>query len=331
MAKTTFATGDALTKKLWEAKLFKDALKQIWWGKFMGEGSDTAVQTKNDLTKSKGDKITFGIRMRLTGDPITGNNTLEGFEQKLTTYDCSVTLQRYRFGVRDDGALSRQRAVFDISAESEQALRDQGSEYIDQLCFDTITGSPTKVLYGGDATATTDIETADKLTPALIAKIATGAKTGWGRAYVPFRPIMVDGRAYYVLLVHPDVMYDLYQDNTFTQAMREAEVRGKENPLFFGSKAIWNGVVIHEHENVPIYTTWGSGGTVHGAKNIFFGAQALVWAWGERPSVVGKMFDYDEEQGYGWRMTSGVAKAKFNSLDYGSAAVYTARSEVSDA
>jgi N4-gp56 family major capsid protein len=330
MAKTTFATGDALTKKLWEAKLFKDTLKQIWWGKFMSEGTDTAIHVKNDLTKTKGDKITFGIRMRLTGNPITGNNTLEGFEQKITTYDSSVTLQRYRFGVRDDGALTRQRAMFDITADSEQALRDQGSEYIDQLAFNAIIASPTKVVYGGDATATTDVEAADKLTPALISKIATGAKTGWARSYVPFRPIMVEGRAYYVLLVHPDVMFDLYQDSTFTQAMREAEVRGKENPLFFGSKAIWNSVVIHEHENVPIYKTWGTG-AVCGAKCILFGAQALKWAWGERPSVVGKMFDYDEEQGFAWRMTAGVAKPVFNSLDYGSCAVYVARTSVSDA
>lgn len=331
MAKTTFATSDTLTKKLWEAKLFKDTLKQIWWGKFMGEGAESAVMVRNDFTKSKGDQMYFGLRMRLTGDPITGSNTLEGFEQKLTTYNMSVSLQRYRFGVRDNGALSRQRAMFDISAESEQALRDQGSEYIDQLCFDAISAAPTKILYGGDATATTDVATEDKLTPALIAKMAAGAKTGWARTYVPFRPIMVEGRAYYVLLVHPDVMYDLYQDSTFTQAMREAEVRGKDNPLFYGSKAIWSNVVIHEHENVPIATNWGSGANVHGCKCIFFGAQALVWAWGERPSVVGKMFDYDEEQGYGWRMTAGVAKSKFNSLDYGSAMIYVSRSEVSDA
>jgi N4-gp56 family major capsid protein len=331
MAKTTFSTSDALTRKLWEAKLFKDTLKETWWSKFMSEGTDTPIYVKSDLTKQKGDKITFGIRMRLTGDPILGNNTLEGFEQKLTTYDSAVTLQRYRFGVRDDGALTRQRAMFEISSESEAALRDQGAQYIDQLMMDTITTSPTKILYGGDATATTDIDTTDKLTPTLIAKVATGAKTGWARSYIPLRPVMIDGRPYFGLVVHPDVMYDLYQDSTFAQAMREAEVRGKENPLFYGAKAIWNGVAIHENETVPITTTWGSGATVHGCKCVFFGAQALTWAWGERPSVVSKQFDYDEEQGYAWRMTAGVAKPVFNSLDYGSCLIYVARSEVSDA
>jgi hypothetical protein len=126
-------------------------------------------------------------------------------------------------------------------------------------------------------------------------------------------------------------MYDLKQDTTMAQALREAEVRGKENPLFSGSIAIWDGVVIHEHENIPILTNWGSGANVPGAKCALMGAQSLVWAWGQRPEVVAKKFDYDEQHGFAWGMTAACGKPKFNSKDYGSVGIYVARTNVAGA
>lgn len=328
MAKTVFTTSNALTKKAWETKLFRDALKEAYFSRFMGTDANSLCQVKTDLTRDKGDKITFGIRMRLTGTGVTSGQTLEGAEESLVTYDHSVTLEQYRHGVRDNGALDRQRAMFSIDEESRSALLGWGGEKVDQLSFDAIVASPTKTFWGGAATATTDILATDKITPALISKVRVWCFGGGSRVQTPLRPVRVGGKSYFIMLVHPDVMYDLKQDSTFAQAVREARERGKDNPLFTGAAAIWDGVVIHEHENVPIVTTWGVGGNVAGAKCVFMGAQSLVWAWGKRPSVVAKNFDYENEHGYAWGFIAGVNKPKFNSLDYGSVAVYVARTAI---
>lgn len=328
MAKTIFTTSNALTKKAWEEKLFRDALKDAYFSRFMGKDANSLCQVKTDLVKEKGDKITFGIRMRLAGSGVTSGQTLEGNEESLVTYDHSITLEQYRHAVRDNGALDRQRAMFSIDEESKSALKGWGSEKIDQLAFDAIVDSPTKIFYGGDATGTGDVEAADLITPALISKVRVWCKGGGGRVQTPLRPVRVGGKSYFILLVHPDVMYDLKQDSTFAQAVREARERGKENPLFTGAAAIWDGVVIHEHENIPIVTNWGAGSNIPGAKCVFMGAQSLVWAWGKRPSVVAKSFDYDNEHGYAWGMIARTNKPKFNSKDYGSVAVYVARTQI---
>jgi hypothetical protein len=81
------------------------------------------------------------------------------------------------------------------------------------------------------------------LTLDMISWIKTWAKTGNNRAQTPFRPVKIDGKDYYVLIVHPDCMYDLKTLSAWQQAMREAEVRGKENPLFTNASAVWNGVI----------------------------------------------------------------------------------------
>jgi N4-gp56 family major capsid protein len=218
--------------------------------------------------------------------------------------------------------------MFSIDEESRAALQGWGSEKIDQLAFDAIEASPTKIFYGGSATGTGDITATDLITPALISKVRVWCKVGGGRAQTPLRPVRVDGKTYFVMLVHPDVAYDLKQDSTYAQANREARERGKSNPLFTGALGVWDGVVIHEHENVSIVTNWGGGSNVNGAKCSFMGAQSLVWAWGKKPSVVAKNFDYENEHGYAWGMICGTNKPKFNSLDYGSVGVYVARTQI---
>ena len=345
MAKTAFSTSNALTKKLWDEKLFRDTVKMSYFVKFMGKDSNALCQTNEMLTKSYGDKITFGIRMRLGGAGVISGQTLEGKEEALTTHDFSVLLERYRHAVRDRGQLDRQRAMFSIDVESEAALKDWGAEKIDQLCFNTLIGTAsstyaTRIFYSASgtlsttataATAVTATEASDKLTPDLISYAKTWALTGGNRGQTPLRPIRINGKKYFVLLVHPDCMYDLKTDSQFSQARREALERSKDNPIFSGSEAIWDGVVIHEHENVPIARTAGAGGAVPFARNVLMGAQSLVWAWGQRPQVVEKDFDYGEEHGFAWGMTAAPGKPKFNSKDYGSVGVYTARTRISDA
>ncbi len=328
MAKTVFTSSNALTKKAWEEKLYRDTLKDSYFSRFMGEDAKSLVQVKTELTKTKGDNITFGIRMRLTGAGVTSGTILEGNEEKLTTYDFNVSLEQYRHGVRDNGELDRQRTVFSIDDESKAALQGWGSEKIDELCSDAIHASPTKIFYGGTATSTATIAAGDKLTPALISKAKTWALGGGGRSQTPLRPIRINGKNYLILLVHGDVMYDLKQDTTFSQARREALERGKDNPIFSGAEAIWDGVVIHEHENVPIVTDWGAGANIPGSKCVLMGAQSLCFAWGKRPRVVQKTFDYDNEHGYGWGMICRVAKPVFNTKDYGSVAVYVSRTQI---
>ena len=332
MAKTEVGTGNALRVQAWEKVLYEDTMKESYFmPRFAGSGSENIVQTNGKLEGGPGDKVTFGLITRLAGDGVTSRQTLEGNEESLTDYDFDLELEEYAHGVRDRGPLDRKRPIYDMDDRARSALRVWMSEKTDKLIFTALENSPSKIFYGGDATGTGDMEAADKITPALISKIKAWAKTGGNRAQTPLRPIKIGGKTYYVLLTHPDAMYDIKRNSEFTQAQREADVRGKENPLFSGATAIWDGVVIHEHENVGKSLTWGAGSDIPGVKSSFMGAQALAWAWGKRPSPVSKEFDYGREHGFAISMMSACEKAVFNSLDYGSIGLYTSRTSISDA
>jgi len=336
MAKTTFETDNALTRKAFEERLFRDTIKEAYWSRFMAPGENAVVMVDDRFTREQGDRITFGLAARLGGlaQAVRGEGQLEGAEQRLTTSSFNVTLEKIRVAVRDRGSLDRQRAVFSIDNISMERLRGQGSEIIDDLAFEKIYLSPTTTFFGGDATSEGDLDTTDLITPELLSRIKAAAITGRNRRQTPLRPIRIEGKSWYIMLVHPDVMHDMFEDSAFLQARREAEVRGEANPIFQGAKAIYNGVIIHEHESVEIFLDGGGGSNVPGARNLFLGQQSLVWAWGKRPQVVAEEFDYGDEHGFAWGFLAGVAKPTFDTgkgtNDYGSFQVTTARTRISD-
>ena len=103
MATTDYGVNHSLAVKLWSKKLAHEALKQTYMGKFLGTGSDSLIQIKDDTQKSAGDKVTFGLRMQLTGNGVQGDATLEGNEESLVTYSDNVTIDQLRHAVRSGG------------------------------------------------------------------------------------------------------------------------------------------------------------------------------------------------------------------------------------
>lgn len=345
MAETVFTTSNALTKKAWAEKLYRETLPMSYWqaNGFMGTGPDSVVQVRTDLEKDKGDKITFGLVMRLQGAGVTGDNALKGQEEALVTYDDSVSLEQYRHGVSVRGRLTRQRAAFEITDEARAMLKQWGAEKIDRLCFNALTtvSTPTFVVYrdGGASGAMAKTTTAATAKSALTAAnsklnlqtftyLRTVAKTGNNRAFSPIRPIKIKGRDWYVLLCHEDVLYDIKNDTNFTAAQRECQERSDEHPLFTGATAIYDQVIVHTHEFMPIASDGGAG-TVDWAQCALMGSQALTWAWGMRPNVEMEEDDYKNKVSYGYSMIAGVKKPVFNSQDFGSIGVYLARTKVS--
>ena len=340
MATTSVSTSSNLRKQAWEEKLFRDTMKESYFTRFMNESSESVVQVKTQLEKSKGDKITFGLIPRLSGAGVTGTQPLEGNEEALTTYDYDVVLELYRHGVKTNGTLDEKRPVWDMPEEARSALKVWGAEKIDQLCFDALQASPTKIFYldssGNMAAGTVAATVAAALDAtnskvddlSYISALKTWAQTGGSRTQTPLRPVKVDGKEYFILLLHPDVLYDIKTCSEYEQANREARERSLENPLFRGSDFVWDGVIVHSHENV-FKATNGGGGSVAYAKNLFLGAQALTWAWGKRPYTVERDFDYGEKKGFSWNMMAGVEKPVFNSKDYGVLNFFTSRTNVS--
>lgn len=311
MADTAFATGDALTKKVWSAKVMKEALRSLYLSKFMGEKDNSIIQTKTDLKKEKGDRITISLRMQMTNagqSSSTTGITLEGNEEALVFYDYSVSLSEYGHGVKAQSKLSLQRPPFDLREEMKDGLSDWLSNKMESLLITTLLAAPTsghKIVKTGSG--------GSNLTTALISQAKRKAQLATPKV----QPVKIEGKEYYIMLVHPYGTKALKADTSWINAQLYAAHRGSDNPLFTGALGVWDGVIIHEYDRSNLILS----GTI--IRNLLMGRQAGCWAWGQYPEWYEKLFDYYRIPGVATDFLSGIGKTKFNNEDYGTIALDT--------
>lgn len=367
--KTT--SNSSLRPQIWAKNLFTDAIANLYFvvNGMMGEDANNIVQIQSDLEKQKGDRVTFKLTQKLSGNGVSGDAELEGMEEQQNFYPKSVLIDQKRNAIRLEGTLDEQKNAFDMRTEAKNGLQIWITEFIERQFFlkaggvtntgltdvngtvvaaDALWSNTPDFIPNADETAgvgnryicanssgTGSIGATDKLTPDLIDRLKAKALT----ASPKIMPLMIDAKPYFVLFVHPWQLYDLRRNAEWAQAMREAERRGPENPIFSGAEGIWNGVIIHTHEFVPYLkiATFGSGsksfrgasGTdcaVNVFRALFCGKQAVAYAKANnlKKEWVEKSFDYDNQYGVSTSLLGGVQKMVFNSLEYGVIACDTA-------
>lgn len=353
MAVTSYGVNDPLAVKLWSKLLAVEVLKNTWASKFMGTSTSSVIQIKDELSKSAGDKITYGLRMQLTGLGVLGDGTLEGNEESLTTYSDAVVINQLRHAVRSAGRMSQQRVPFSIRDEALSGLRDWWTDRFDagffnQICGNTfvtdtrLTGNmsvtaPDLVNHYVNAQGTgfsqdENLTSTMTFTLTLIDKAVERARTlgtsGLGASTGPaIRPVKVDGRELYVAFLHPFQVTDMRTSTSTGQWLdiQKAAMTGGEiddNPIFDGSLGVYNGVILHS--DVRVTTGVNSSTAAQAAsvrRAVFAGAQAGMIAFGrdhgpERFTWVEELFDYENELGVSAGSIFGLKKAVFNSVDF---------------
>lgn len=341
MADTSVAAG--LTVQQWDAKYFREYLGWNKFAKYMGTSENSIIQVKEDLTKKKGDSITFALVNRLTGAGVTGSNTLEGNEEGMDTRSHKLTVDQIRNAVRVP-MLDEQFSAISLRNAAKPVLQDWSMENMRDAIV-TALGSINGVAYGSateaqkdawlddnndrvifgatlsntdstggtvaydfsDSTATID-NTADKLTSTLISLAKRRAK----KASPQIRPIRVreaGDEEWYVLLCNSMCFRDLRADTAIQQADREARARGITNPLFTGGDLLYDGVIIREIEQIDSVAEGASSIAI--APNYLCGAQAIGVGYAMRSNTVEEVFDYGDKHGVAVREVRGIDKLEF--------------------
>ncbi|TXH51255.1 MAG: N4-gp56 family major capsid protein [Desulfurellales bacterium] len=370
MANTTSI--DALRPEIWRKELFQDVIDNLYFTQngMMGEDDNNIVQTMLELTKSKGDTVTFGLTAKLAGAGVDGDAELEGNEEAISAYSENVAIDQKRHAIRLLGRLDEQKNSYSMRTDAKNKLSIWMQEFIERQVFLKLGGVQSTTLVdtsgsvisaGATWSNTPDIfpaadeaagsgnrylcantsgidalTTSDKITPSLISKARVKAKL----ASPMVRPLRINGKDYYVLFVHPRQAYDLKTDATWSQAHREADIRGDQNAIFTGALGIWDGVIVHEHEYVPWIDVsalatdkFASGGTTAAVdcyRALLCGRQAVGFAKssGGPGEWVEKSFDYDNKWGVATSLIGGIQKLMFNSKEYGVIALDTYATEV---
>jgi N4-gp56 family major capsid protein len=339
MADTSYGVNHPLAVKLWSKKLFHESLKSTYFGRFMGTGSDNLIQIKSETSKSAGDKITFGLRMQLAGAGVAGDDTLEGNEESLVTYNDAVYIDQLRHAVVSGGKMSEQRVPFSVREEARMGLQDWFAGRFDTAMFNQLAGrsdltdtrytgsqvptAPTLSLVGGGegTEASLSATTTHSLTLRMLDKCVARAKT----LSPMIRPIMIGGKPHYVAFIHPNDTYQLRGQTSAGQwadIQRAAMEGGKisDNPIFTGALGVYNGVILHESAYIPNTVDVAAGNTDY-RRNIFCGAQAGAIAFGQGHSVNKmkwdeELFDYGNKLGVSAGTQYGLKKTVFNGADF---------------
>jgi len=309
----------SLVPQIWHKSVWMEAKKQSYFEKFTGSDENSIIQRVTELEKSKGDTVIFGLLMDLKGNGVDGDNILEGNEEEMVFYDMKVTIDQKRNAVRLAGLLAEQKSPYPMRNKAKTLLGRWMAQYIDKIIFKQLsdTPSPSRVLYAGSATKDNEITDTDVLTTDLIEIVKRKA----ANAQPKIRPVMVKGKPHYVIVCRDYQLRDLRKDERWLNAQLHANIRGEDNPIFSGAEGIWDGVIIHAHENVPITATGASGAKV--AHSLFLGAQAAVHAVAKKTYWREKAFDYDNQQGFATGIIHGIAKSKYNGKDFGVIQVVT--------
>lgn len=347
MATTAYGVNHPLAVKRWSKGLMKESLKSTSVMQFMGTGANNIVQIKTELGKEAGDKVTFGLRLQLQGDGVSGDSTLEGNEEALTVYDDSVTIDQLRHAVRSKGKMSEQRVPFTVRDEARDGLADWWSDRWDSAFFNQVCGntaesdtkrtgmqaavapSTNRVIYQNSPTAEGSLSSADTFTLELIDYAVELAVTGGSAGdQIPLVPIRVGKLKKFVMFLHPYQVTDL-RTNTNTgqwldiqkSAMQGGQIT--KNPIFTGALGEYNGVVLHQNTRVPAAPTNSSA-----RRAVLCGAQAAACAFGREGgkntfSWKEEMFDYGNSLGVGAGAIWGMKKCQFNSEDFGTVVVST--------
>lgn len=335
MTDTTPATG--LVVQQWEDKFFQEYLHDGGFKSLMGTNENAVIQVKEDLTKKSGDSITIALVNRLNNAAVTGTSTLEGNEEDMASRSLRIYVDKRRNAVRI-AEMSEQKSAISLRNAARATLLDwamedtrdliiealgslNGTKFVDRTAVIAdawLVDNADRVLFGAAAAGLADMSadlalldtTADLFNATALDAMVLKAKTCTPK----IRPMRDpgNGKRYYVAFANPHAFKNL-RDSLDTEVLASTVVQMEASKLFEGGDIFWNGVIVKETDNLPIYENLGAGGTAEVTPVYLCGAQALAVAYAKRWRTVTEEFDYGDKYGVAIDGIYGVRKIIFGS------------------
>lgn len=363
MADTQFLHENALTQQRWPTTFFDYVVGNMVLSKFMGASGDEIIQVDKSFTKERGDMLTFRLICPLSNAGGYDDSDLEGNEEAMDVFNFPVRIHERGNAVRARGKMTMQLTALDIRREAVRLLGLWAAEQLDNDLVYSLSGLGNQNTYVGEGTS--NIETVNEHAPStnrilrlgqtvagVVTTASTDAELGDGSATdyknflfgtklisiarrkaimarPKFRPLRINGKKYYVMLLHPWQVKQLRNEtgtHGWQQIQQNAGVRGLSNPLFQrmfdDAIGVYDDVILYEYDRIQTRVAgevFDSGDTIHTnvpsgagvARALLLGAQAGVVAWGQMPKRYEKDFDYNRKPGTAIDMIYGTSKTVF--------------------
>jgi N4-gp56 family major capsid protein len=357
MAVTEFGKLTALQIKTYSTEIWANTRERtLLLGPqgFLGQGTGDATRPIHyirDFTKTNsGMRAVMPLVQDLQEDGRAGDHIIEGYEEEMIPDSLEVQIDQLRHGTISKGKMAELETVIEYRRTAREKLKWWFTDKLDELAILTVAGIPyTKKLngaareaqsdlpnlrYASDVTApsTNRVFYADNAgTPATsTGTLTTAHKVTWNRivdlkAFAErkrIKPIRMNGKETFVLLITTEGMRDLKKDTNFqTNTGRAAGMGQDKNPLFSGADIKIDGLAIYGSNKVPntLGATsgvgkYGSGNTVDGFQGLLLGAQALGFAAVEDGSYVEEKKDAGNRAATYYGRPFGFRKPIFKSV-----------------
>jgi N4-gp56 family major capsid protein len=333
MAQSVAATG--LTVQQWDDKFFTQYIQEGGFKTLMGQDEASVIQVKEDLSKKAGDSVTFAAVNRLQNVATTGTAVLEGNEEDMTSRSLRVYVDKRRHAVRIP-EMEEQRSAISLRDAAKATLLDWSVEdtrdliigamgSIDGTAFADRTATigdgwlvnnSDRIYFGAGVGSFTDLSadlaqldtTNDLFNATALDGMILKAKT----ASPKIRPMRDpgNGKRYYIAFANPYAFKNL-RDSLASSYLNQTIVEMQASKLFEGGDLMWNGCIVKEIDDLPVYADLGNGGTAEVTPVYLCGAQALGVAYAKRFRTVTQEFDYGDKFGVAIDGIYGVRKLMF--------------------
>jgi N4-gp56 family major capsid protein len=335
MADTVAATG--LTVQQWDDKYTTEYFQGLQAFKpLMGTSEGSVIQTREDLTKKEGDSITLALVNRLTNAATTGTTVLEGNEEDLVSRSMRIYVDKRRNAVRVP-EMSEQKSAISLRNAAKPTLLDWSVEDTRELMI-TALGSLNGTSFVNRTAAIADAWLVDNVDRVHFGAVASPSATDLSSALADLdttsdlftataldamilkaktcnpkiRPMRDggNGKRYYVAFANPHAFKNL-RDSLDTEVLALTVVEMQASKLFEGGDIMWNGCIVKEVDNLPIYPNIGNGATTEVTPVYLCGAQALAIAYAKHWRTITETFDYGDKHGVAVDAIYGVRKIIF--------------------
>lgn len=322
---TTFGTNDALTQKKWSSLLGYDVIYRTDLAPMIGTDENSIIHLKTELTKGKGDQITYPLMKKLMGEGFSEGQIAEGNGEDLSLYSDAISINELGHVVRipnNGRAIDSQRVAVPLRQAARNGLASWNQERMSVTFFNHVCGytpetdpkytgnnaitAPTRQLWQGGKANDESLVPADVFTLDLVDKAVEMAKT----AASPVRPINVRGDiknggqdisgGRYVMYLSSYQVTDLRTNVSTGQWMdiRKAAMQGgqiSKNDIYTDALGEHNNVILKEANHIRSGVDSSNPLTpvANTARAVLLGAQSCALGYGQDSSQ--KTYNWNEE------------------------------------
>lgn len=338
---TNFGRNDPLTRKVWSRYTLIEAQRSSSVFKFIGSDPTKHIVVQvDDLEKSHGDSVRLSMLETIPETAVRGNETLTGKACELKFKYEDVCLDEIRScPITFEKRMTAQRRPNQLRNHAKDQLSMWRAKLVDKSFFAHLAGytpangdpfldanneicEPSKQRHGFANCLTCDDDVAADESAVLtfddIRRMKAFAKNQNSCDEGTFRPIMIDGREYYVLFIHDYQWLQLQEDPCYKEVQLAAMAGGdiSNNPLFTGASGVWDGVLIHVTDRIPCGVSKETCMPLENVRRaVLVGAGAMTMAYGGTDGAKGQwdeeIFDYGKRQGIAMSLIYGMKRNRY--------------------